>query len=185
MSRNTKRNTIYFLDGFLKNLPNSPIFPKTPFSNDFILNSNNKVDFSEGCGICLSSIIKPYRPINCNHFFCHQCILKWHEAGKDTCPICRKSFSMIAPQKIDTMKNEIKKTMYYKFKSYQSKNSRNKNGKLNYKCDICYRKGDEDDLILCVCCELFHVHYQCDSDLYITEHGYFCPNCREIFNLQL
>ena len=41
MSSNTKANNTYFLDGFLNNLPNSPIFPENPFSNDLILNSNN------------------------------------------------------------------------------------------------------------------------------------------------
>lgn len=85
---------------------------------------------------------------------------------------------MIAPKSFDNMKNEIKNTLYYKSKNFHVQRSFKKYGKTYAKCDICQIKNNEQDLILCACCELFYAHYQC-------EFGYFCPNCREIFNLKL
>ncbi|KAL1517317.1 hypothetical protein ABEB36_001096 [Hypothenemus hampei] len=48
-------------------------------------NNSDNVDF---CGICLESNLVIFRPINCNHFFHKECILKWFTQKKD-CPICR------------------------------------------------------------------------------------------------
>ena len=83
------------------------------------------------------------------------------------------------------MKEEIKKSMYYKYKSFHLNNLRLKNLNSYIKCDIYQIKKNEDDLILFACCELFYSHYYCDSDIFISEQGYFCPNCRSIFNLKL
>jgi hypothetical protein len=30
--------------------------------------------------------------LNCNHFFCEDCIKLWLDKFKNTCPICRKSY---------------------------------------------------------------------------------------------
>ena len=184
MSDSSFHNSRLILKGFLKNLPKFMIF-QNDSNNNSIFNLNRNSDISEKCGICLSEIIDPYRPINCNHFFCHKCILKWYKTRNNTCPICRKSFTMLAPKKIEHMKEEIKKSMYYKYKAFHLNNLRLKNLNSYINCDICQIKKDEDDLILCACCELFYSHYYCDSDIFISEHGYFCPNCRSIFNLIL
>lgn len=90
---------------------------------------------------------------------------------------------MIAPKTIDVMKKEIKNSSYFKFKRVHFEKSRKKYGTNNLKCDICERTTNQDDIIICACCEIFCAHYQCDNDIYISEFGYFCPNCRSIFNL--
>ena len=59
------------------------------------------------CPICLNNIKNTDICItNCNHQFCYDCLKKWLEKKKDTCPNCR--------QNIDTFKyhNEINRIIY-------------------------------------------------------------------------
>lgn len=92
---------------------------------------------------------------------------------------------MIAPQNIDEMKKQIKNTLYYKFKYYQLAKNIPKLERNTFFCDFCETKDKEENLLKCICCDLFYCHYFCDFSLFICDHGYFCPNCRSIFNLEL
>lgn len=176
----------FILDGFLQLKPNLSIFTE---SNNIICADNDLFSANpakiEKCGICLSKMRNPLRPINCFHYFCKFCILKWYNCGNTTCPICRKNFSMLAPKNFDEMRKDIKNTFYYKSKQYQMMQRFKKNTEKKILCDLCQTGDKEENLLICTCCKLFYCHYFCDLQLYITDYGYLCPNCRYIFNLEL
>ena len=183
-SFNTQKS--YYLNGFLQSIPALTIFPQ---SNNLINNDKNlplkNSSIIQKCGISLANIQNPFRPINCFHYFCRLCILKWYNCGNNTCPICRRNFSMLAPKNFDEMRKEIKNSFYYKSKQYQiMKRLKRKNGQ-KLMCDLCEEKDNEDNLLICICCNLFYCHFFCDFQLYFTDFGYICPNCRYIFNLEL
>jgi hypothetical protein len=59
------------------------------------------------CPICFNNIVgKDICITNCKHQFCYDCLKKWFEKKKDTCPNCR--------QKIDTFEyhNEKNRIIY-------------------------------------------------------------------------
>jgi len=47
------------------------------------------------CSICLNSIRKTrsVSELPCGHLFHKQCISKWEQQGKETCPLCRRNIS--------------------------------------------------------------------------------------------
>ena len=186
MSNNHCQEKKYFLSGFLDSISISNFFVTSNlFSLIFLYYLENEELHLENCGICLSPPINPFRPINCIHYFCRCCIKKWYEQGKNCCPICRKNFSMIPPLNIIEMKNTITFTSYYKQKLYHLKRKISKDPLNKFCCDICQIKSSENDLLSCIICEIFFIHYYCDTSLYICDNGYICPNCRYIFSLEL
>ena len=44
------------------------------------------------CSICLGEVreTRSNKPTRCGHLFHGECLKKWKERGKNTCPICRK-----------------------------------------------------------------------------------------------
>lgn len=50
----------------------------------------------ETCSICLNSIRKTRgtKRLWCGHMFHSSCIQNWKDAGKHTCPLCRKKFDV-------------------------------------------------------------------------------------------
>lgn len=44
------------------------------------------------CSICLKEIraTRSNKPTRCGHLFHRECLNKWKEMGKNTCPLCRK-----------------------------------------------------------------------------------------------
>jgi hypothetical protein len=46
------------------------------------------------CAICLNEVreTRSNKPIRCGHLFHSNCLEKWKNKGKQTCPVCRKVF---------------------------------------------------------------------------------------------
>lgn len=65
------------------------------------MNSNNKDDDEECCGICGDAMSQKYvYKLPCNHEFHYECILKTLKTNKSTCnkcPYCRGSFEILEP----------------------------------------------------------------------------------------
>jgi hypothetical protein len=49
--------------------------------------SEEKVNVTENCTICISQISNPIRT-QCNHFYCYDCISSWSQMN-DRCPLCK------------------------------------------------------------------------------------------------
>lgn len=49
---------------------------------------------SQTCTICLNSIVFPYCQLNCNHFFCFECIQQWCQRY-NSCPLCNNSIDYV------------------------------------------------------------------------------------------
>ena len=70
--------------------------------------TGEKLDMTE-CSICFENITNSSRA-NCNHHFCHSCIMKWCNLGGRTCPICRKRmFQIIQYNEIDMAQEPLEK----------------------------------------------------------------------------
>ena len=170
---NTKKN--YFLPCFLNLKHDANIFSGSNYIIyiKFIAYIKKQLNKSKDlCGICLSSPFDPYRPINCEHYFCYKCIIKWYKNKKNSCPICRRPFTMIAPKNIDAMKKDIMNTNYYSQKKFHNINYIKNNTTNSTRCDICEKYDFKDNLLNCVCCQLFFTHYYCDLNIYICDTGY-------------
>ena len=62
--------------------------------------TDEKVYMTE-CSICFENITNSSRA-NCDHNFCHSCIMKWCNSGGITCPMCRKRmFQVIQTNEIE------------------------------------------------------------------------------------
>jgi hypothetical protein len=75
-----------------ENLPNSmnilnSLEDFTFSSND--INKNNDKDDNHKCPICLENLENINKKTNCNHIFHKECISKWININKNTCPLCR------------------------------------------------------------------------------------------------
>lgn len=64
------------------------------------------------CSICLNEVrvTRSNPPIRCGHVFHSECIEKWKEQGKNTCPECRKVFD-VSPFRVTlTIENNYNQT---------------------------------------------------------------------------
>jgi len=50
------------------------------------------------CNICTESLTEGKAVLDCDHFFCLECIRKWAEI-ENTCPLCKKRFSQITERR--------------------------------------------------------------------------------------
>ena len=59
------------------------------------------------CSICLNEVrvTRSNPPIRCGHVFHSECIEKWKEQGKNTCPTCRKVFDASQFKIVVTIQN--------------------------------------------------------------------------------
>ena len=51
------------------------------------------------CNICTESLTEGKAVLDCDHFFCLECIKKWAEI-ENTCPLCKKRFSCIKERRM-------------------------------------------------------------------------------------
>ena len=53
--------------------------------NEIIINANT-------CSICLNESVDTAHSCvtGCGHEFCEECIMRWFDSGKDSCPMCRE-----------------------------------------------------------------------------------------------
>jgi hypothetical protein len=55
------------------------------------------------CNICTESLTEGKAVLDCEHFFCLECIKKWAEI-ENTCPLCKKRFSQITDRRVKRRK---------------------------------------------------------------------------------
>ena len=51
------------------------------------------------CNICTEILTEGKAVLDCDHFFCLECIKKWAEI-ENTCPLCKKRFSCIKERRM-------------------------------------------------------------------------------------
>ena len=54
------------------------------------MNGINEIDIENNCSVCLQTILSQNLCItNCYHKYCKECLDKWFNTGKSSCPMCR------------------------------------------------------------------------------------------------
>lgn len=70
--------------------------------------NNENIEMTE-CSICFEEITN-VSSANCNHNFCHSCIMDWCNVGKVSCPLCRtRMFEIKQTSATDNVVAENKK----------------------------------------------------------------------------
>ena len=62
-----------------------------------------RVEEDLSCNICTESLTEGKAVLDCDHFFCLECIRKWAEI-ENTCPLCKKRFSQITERRVKRRK---------------------------------------------------------------------------------
>ena len=82
----------------------------------------DKYEPGTDCTICMDSLSDQTRPVcislNCQHGFHCECINRWLNNGKDTCPYCRKPFDLIT---LNTDDQEKLKNMGFGKRKYRKR----------------------------------------------------------------
>ena len=144
-------------------------------NHDKNTNNNSNIDLKkkvkDNCGICLEKINNNTR-LPCKHEYCYDCIKRWTEMNKRTCPLCRSSFDKYINDNIITTLNVINK-----------EKEKSQNIILNRQVEVCYYCGLGGRLLICDNCEGsygFLAHIRCAGfDREDTpEQDWFCMYCR-------